>query len=107
MSAEPVGTRAWTYLSGQIVKDIRLQWHVHVDCPSDPAEFALSHIEHSLYATSALFGDLSLSTYAVDDILTSDELLTLNPSHASIPTSSTTGFSFASRKKYKSAYCCW
>lgn len=46
-------------LSGEIVQDVRLQGHVHVDRPSDPAKLALSHIEHSLYTTSAFSGDLS------------------------------------------------
>lgn len=35
-----------THIFGNIVQDVGLQWHVHINGPRDPAQFSLPHIQH-------------------------------------------------------------
>lgn len=37
-----------TYIFRDIVQNIRLQGHIHINSTSNPAEFSLPYIEHSI-----------------------------------------------------------
>lgn len=99
-----------TYISRKVVEDIRLQRHIHINRPRNPAQLALSHIKDSVNAPGMLACDLASierSQHIACAEWRGPKTLTLNPSHAPVATCSTAGFKRASRRKYMSSYCCW
>lgn len=54
--------RIRTYVFRYIVENIGFQWHIHVDCPSDPAKLTLSYIQNSVDAPDAFTCYLERST---------------------------------------------
>src|SRR5579862_4485871 len=47
-----------TYVFRNVIENIGLQWHVHVHRTRHPAEFPLSHIEHSLHSSYGFSSNL-------------------------------------------------
>ena len=51
-----------TYIFRNVVENVGFQWHIHVDCSSNPAELALSYVQNPIHAPDAFACYLELVT---------------------------------------------
>ena len=51
-----------TYVFRNVIQNIGFQWHIHVDCSSNPAELALSYVQNPIDAPDAFACYLELVT---------------------------------------------
>ena len=70
-----MNTRAYdvptrTYVFRNVVENVGFQWHIHVDCSSNPAELALSYVQNPINTPNAFAGYLesaaSQKPYPID-----------------------------------------